>query len=130
MKRGLIAGLLFCSACSVSNSADPVTGAAALEPGQYLYEDKTITAAVRIGGGVGVTIFVDGAYVYQDLNGIVKDTGYSFGALVLNRTSTDSKTFTAYVEHNSTGIDLPSYMDFRLDNRTLDANGDGLVDGR
>lgn len=130
MKKQIIAALLLCSACAVESGKDPITGGSVLEPGQYLYEDETITAAVKIGAGVGVTIFANGVYVYQDLSGIVKDTGYSFGALVLNCTDTESKAFTAYVEHNSTGVDLPAYMDFRQDNRTLDVNGDGLIDGR
>lgn len=130
MKKQIIAALLLCSACTVESGKDPITGGAILEPGQYLYEDETITAAVKFGGGVGITIFANGAYVYQDLNGIAKDTGYSFSALVLNCTDMESKAFTAYVEHNSTGVDLPAYLDFRQDNRTLDVNGDGLIDGR
>lgn len=126
MKKIILAALLLCAACS--KGTEPITGGSVLEAGQYLYEDGKITAAVRISDGVGVTIFVDGVYVYQDLAGIVRETGYSFGALVLNRTSTGSREFTAYVEHNSTGVDLPAYMDFRKDSRTLDANGDGVID--
>ena len=69
MKKLFIAALAPLLLYSCTDSQDPLTGDQ-LQPkaGQYIYEKDNVTAAVTIGDAVGVTVFKDGRYVFQELN--------------------------------------------------------------
>lgn len=110
--------------------------------GQYLYADGTITASVYIGkdNAVGITVFENGKYVYQDVrNGRISGQWpaykyvftYGFannGNLVLSAQFSDSRAFTALVEANDNKLNLPYSMQFHRDDAVLDINGDGILD--
>lgn len=105
------------------------------QAGQYIYADGTITAAVYLdkSNTVCITIYESGRYVYQELDGTVKQDEkhgylYAFRGLVLHCTYSSSSEFTA-VPVSCQSISLPASMIFRHDNTVLDSNGDGLLDG-
>lgn len=140
MKRLAFSLLVALCLCACSKDSGLETSPKA---GQYIYADGTITAAVNVGkyNTVGITIFENGSYVYQDLNGSVQDAQpgyrYSFsgagfihnsGKLVIMCEYSNSKEFTAVVETNETAVTLPASMPFRYDNTVLDINGDGVLD--
>ena len=131
----MLAALLSLSACSKDNGT-PDTADNALRIGQYVYADKTITAAVYWDGSdtAGLTIFENGRYVYQCKAGHVS---YNSGAvfeivygndIVFICSVNNNASFGAYVDNNVTGVQIPKNMPFRLDASILDANGDGMLD--
>lgn len=137
MKKAVImlAALLSLSACS-KDSDTPDTADNALRAGQYVYADKTITAAVDWGGSstAGITIYENGRYAYQCKAGYVShNSGAVFEILygndmVLICSVSNNVSFSAYVDNNVTRVQLPKTMPFRLDASVLDANGDGVLD--
>lgn len=137
MKKAFImlAALLTLSACS-KDSDTPGAADNALRAGQYVYTDKTITAAVRWDGSstAGITIFENGRYTYQCKAGYVR---YNSGAvfeilygndMVLICSVSNKVSFSARVDNNVTRTQLPKTMPFRLDDSVLDVNGDGILD--
>lgn len=137
MKKAVImlAALLSLSACS-KDSDTPDTADNALRAGQYVYADKTITAAVYWDGSstAGLTLYENGRYVYQCKAGHVS---YNAGSvfeivygndIVLICSVNNNASFGAYVHNNATGVQVPKNMPFRLDASILDANGDGVLD--
>lgn len=137
MKKAVImlAALLSLSACS-KDSDTPDTADNALRAGQYVYADKTITAAVDWDGSstTGITIYENGRYAYQCKAGYVRhNSGAVFEILygndmVLICSVSNNVSFSAYVDNNVTRVQLPKTMPFRLDASVLDANGDGVLD--
>lgn len=137
MKKAVImlAALLSLSACS-KDSDTPDTADNALRAGQYVYADKTITAAVDWDGSstVGITIYENGRYAYQCKAGYVRhNSGAVFEILcgndmVLICSVSNNVSFSAHVDNNVTRVQLPKTMPFRLDASVLDANGDGVLD--
>ena len=139
MKKAVImlAALLSLSACS-KDSDTPDTADNALRTGQYVYSDKTITAAVDWDGSstAGITLYENGRYVYQCKAGYVRhNSGAVFEILcgndmVLICSVSNNVSFSAHVDNNVTRVQLPKTMPFRLDASVLDANGDGVLDSR
>lgn len=137
MKKAVImlAALLSLSACS-KDSDTPDTADNALRAGQYVYADKTITAAVDWDGSstTGITIYENGRYAYQCKAGYVRhNSGAVFeilcgNDLVLICSVSNNVSFSAHVDNNVTRVQLPKTMPFRLDASVLDANGDGVLD--
>lgn len=137
MKKAVImlAALLSLSACS-KDSDTPDTADNALRAGQYVYADKTITAAVDWDGSstAGITLYENGRYVYQCKAGYVRhNSGAVFEILcgndmVLICSVSNNVSFSAHVDNNVTRVQLPKTMPFRLDASVLDANGDGVLD--
>lgn len=137
MKKAVImlAALLSLSACS-KDSDPPDTADNALRAGQYVYADKTITAAVDWDGSstTGITIYENGRYAYQCKAGYVRhNSGAVFEILcgndmVLICSVSNNVSFSAHVDNNATRVQLPKTMPFRLDASVLDANGDGVLD--
>ena len=137
MKKSVImlAILLSLSACS-KDSDTPDIADNALRAGQYVYADKTITAAVDWDGSstTGITIYENGRYAYQCKAGYVRhNSGAVFEILcgndmVLICSVSNNVSFSAHVDNNVTRVQLPKTMPFRLDASVLDANGDGVLD--
>lgn len=137
MKKAVImlAALLSLSACS-KDSDTPDTADNALRAGQYVYADKTITAAVDWDGSstAEITIYENGRYAYQCKAGYVRhNSGAVFEILcgndmVLICSVSNNVSFSAHVDNNVTRVQLPKTMPFRLDASVLDANGDGVLD--
>lgn len=131
----MLAALLSLSACS-KDSDTPDTADNALRAGQYVYADKTITAAVDWDGSstAGITIYENGRYAYQCKAGYVRhNSGAVFEILcgndmVLICSVSNNVSFSAHVDNNVTSVQLPKTMPFRLDALVLDANGDGVLD--
>ena len=131
----MLATLLSLSACS-KDSDTPDIADNALRAGQYVYADKTITAAVDWGGSstAGITIYENGRYAYQCKAGYVRhNSGAVFEILygndiVLICSVSNNVSFSAHVDNNVTRVQLPKTMPFRLDASVLDANGDGVLD--
>ena len=131
----MLAALLSLSACS-KDSDTPDTADNALRAGQYVYADKTITAAVDWGGSstAGITIYENGRYAYQCKAGYVRhNSGAVFEILygndmVLICSVFNNVSFSAHVDNDVTRVQLPKTMPFRLDASVLDANGDGVLD--
>lgn len=137
MKKAVImlAALLSLSACS-KDSDTPDTADNALRAGQYVYADKTITAAVDWDGSstAGITIYENGRYAYQCKAGYVRHNSDAVfeilcgNDMVLICSVSNNVSFSAYVDNNVTRVQLPKTMPFRLDASVLDANGDGVLD--
>ena len=137
MKKAVImlAALLSLSACS-KDSDTPDIADNALRAGQYVYADKTITAAVDWDGSstTGITIYENGRYAYQCKAGYVRhNSGAVFEILcgndmVLICSVSNNVSFSAHVDNNVTRVQLANTMPFRLDASVLDANGDGVLD--
>ena len=137
MKKAVImlAALLSLSACS-KDSDTPDAADNALCAGQYVYADKTISAAVDWDGSstTGITIYENGRYAYQCKAGYVRhNSGAVFEILcgndmVLICSVSNNVSFSAHVDNNVTRVQLPKTMPFRLDASVLDANGDGVLD--
>ena len=131
----MLAILLSLSACS-KDSDTPDIADNALCAGQYVYADKTITAAVDWDGSstTGITIYENGRYAYQCKAGYVRhNSGAVFEILygndmVLICSVSNNVSFSAHVDNNVTRVQLPKTMPFRLDASVLDANGDGVLD--
>ena len=131
----MLATLLSLSACS-KDSDTPDIADNALRAGQYVYADKTITAAVDWDGSstAGITIYENGHYTYQCKAGYVRhNSGAVFEILygndmVLICSVSNKGSFSAHVDNNVTRVQLPNTMPFRLDASVLDANGDGVLD--
>ena len=131
----MLAALLSLSACS-KDSDTPDIADNALRAGQYVYADKTITAAVDWDGSstAGITIYENGRYAYQCKAGYVShNSGAVFEILcgndmVLICSVSNNVSFSAHVDNNVTRVQLPKTMPFRLDASVLDANGDGVLD--
>ena len=131
----MLAALLSLSACS-KDSDTPDIADNALRAGQYVYADKTITAAVDWDGSstAGITIYENGRYAYQCKAGYVShNSGAVFEILygndmVLICSVFNNVSFSAHVDNNVTRVQLPKTMPFRLDASVLDANGDGVLD--
>ena len=131
----MLAALLSLSACS-KDSDTPDIADNALRAGQYVYADKTITAAVDWDGSstAGITIYENGCYAYQCKAGYVRhNSGAVFEILcgndmVLICSVSNNVSFSAHVDNNVTRVQLPKTMPFRLDASVLDANGDGVLD--
>ena len=131
----MLAALLSLSACS-KDSDTPDIADNALRAGQYVYADKTITAAVDWDGSstTGITIYENGRYAYQCKAGYVRhNSGAVFEILcgndmVLICSVSNNVSFSAHVDNNATHVQLPKTMPFRLDASVLDANGDGVLD--
>ena len=130
----MLAALLSLSACS-KDSDTPDAADNALRAGQYVYADKTITAAVDWDGSstAGITIYENGRYAYQCKAGYVRhNSGAVFEILcgndmVLICSVSNNVSFSAHVDNNVTRVQLPKTMPFRLDASVLDANGDGVL---
>lgn len=137
MKKAVImlAALLSLSACS-KDSDTPDTADNALRAGQYVYADKTITAAVDWDGSstAGITIYENGRYAYQCKAGYVRhNAGLVFeivygNDIVIICSVSNNVSFSAHVDNNVTRVQLPKTMPFHLDASVLDANGDGVLD--
>lgn len=131
----MLAALLSLSACSKDNDT-PDTADNALRIGQYVYADKTITAAVYWDGSstAGLTLYENGRYVYQCKAGHVSYNAGSVFEIVYGNdimficSVNNNASFGAYVDNNATGVQVPKNMPFRLDASILDANGDGVLD--
>lgn len=132
----MLAALLSLSACS-KDSDTPDTADNALRAGQYVYADKTITAAVDWDGSstAGITLYENGRYVYQcKADHVSYNAGSVFeivygNDIVFICSVSNNVSFSAYVDNNVTRVQLPKTMPFRLDASVLDANGDGVLDG-
>ena len=100
--------------------------------GQYIYEKDNVTAAVTISDAVGVTVFKDGRYVFQELNAHVTGSypvmQYDFGSLVLVCTFSSSESFTAIATTVEDRVPLTGACAFHYSNKVLDVNGDGVLD--
>ncbi|MBR8705775.1 hypothetical protein [Bacteroides pyogenes] len=133
MKKLFIAALASLLLCSCTDSQDPLTGDQ-IKPkaGQYIYEKHNVTAAVTINETVGVTVFKDGRYVFQELNGHATGSypgvQYDFGDLVLVCTFSSSEAFTAIATTVADRVPLTGACAFHYNNKVLDANGDGVLD--
>ena len=133
MKKLFIAALASLLLCSCTDSHDPLTGDQ-IKPkaGQYIYEKDNVTAAVTINETVGVTVFKDGRYVFQELNGHATGSypgvQYDFGDLVLVCTFSSSEAFTAIATTVADRVPLTGACAFHYNNKVLDANGDGVLD--
>lgn len=137
MKKAVImlAALLSLSACS-KDSDTPDTADNALRAGQYVYADKTITAAVDWDGSstAGITIYENGRYAYQCKAGYVRHNSGAVFEIVYGNdivficSVSNNVSFSAHVDNNVTRVQLPKTMPFRLDASVLDANGDGVLD--
>ena len=133
MKKLFIAALAPLLLYSCTDSQDPLTGDQ-LQPkaGQYIYEKNNVTAAVTIGDAVGVTVFKDGRYVFQELNarvtGSFPGAQYDFGDLVLVCTFSSSEAFTAIATTVADRVPLTGACAFHYNNKVLDVNGDGVLD--
>lgn len=133
MKKLFIAALASLLLCSCTDSQDPLTGDQ-IKPkaGQYIYEKHNVTAAVTINETVGVTVFKDGRYVFQELNGHATGSypgvQYDFGDLVLVCTFCSSEAFTAIATTVADRVPLTGACAFHYNNKVLDANGDGVLD--
>ena len=124
MKKAFItlAALLSLSACS-KDSDSLGTSDNALRAGQYVYADKTITAAVDWDGSstAGITIYENGRYAYQCKSGYVRhNSGAVFEILygndmVLICSVSNNVSFNAHVDNNVTRLQLPTSMSFCLD---------------
>ena len=131
----MLATLLSLSACSKDSDTLDIADNA-LRAGQYVYADKTITAAVDWDGSstAGITIYENGRYAYQCKAGYVRhNSGVVFEILygndmVLICSVSNNVSFSAHVDNNVTRVQLPKTMPFRLDASVLDANGDGVLD--
>lgn len=123
---GIILAVLLCSCSDSDTEQKPRTG-------QFVYTQESITISLRAGDETaGVTIYENGRYVYQDLNGSVAGSWpayqYSFGQLALKSVFESTDIFSAQILSNDTGVTLPASMVFRANNDVLDANGDGILD--
>lgn len=133
MKKLFIAALASLLLCSCTDSQNPLTGDQ-IKPkaGQYIYEKHNVTAAVTINETVGVTVFKDGRYVFQELNGHATGSypgvQYDFGDLVLVCTFSSSEAFTAIATTVADRVPLTGACAFHYNNKVLDANGDGVLD--
>lgn len=133
MKKLFIAALASLLLCSCTDSQDPLTGDQ-IKPkaGQYIYEKHNVTAAVTINETVGVTVFKDGRYVFQELNGHATGSypgvQYDFGDLVLVCTFSSSEAFTAIATTVADRVPLTGACAFHYNNKVLDVNGDGVLD--
>ena len=133
MKKLFIAALASLLLCSCTDSQDPLTGDQ-FKPkaGQYIYEKDNVTASVTISETVGVTVFKDGRYVFQELNGHATGSypgvQYDFGDLVLVCTFSSSEAFTAIATTVSDRVPLTGACAFHYNNKVLDVNGDGVLD--
>lgn len=124
-----VAALVGCSGADLPLEGENISP----KPGQYVATSGSFTAALVVGDVVGLTIWDDGSYIYQDLRGRAEKGGwptyvYEFDKLILDCTYTSLTAFTANVEANGTPIQLPSGLRFSYDSRVLDANGDGILD--
>lgn len=136
MKRLVINSLLalLCLSCCSENLQLDTAEDSTPKAGQYIFADGAITVSVDIGkySTVGITVFENGKYVYQDLNGSVSEMLpyylYIFSGLVLRCNFSSSSEFSALVEANDNKLNLPASMPFRFDNTVLDINGDGILD--
>ena len=116
--------------CSCSRDDTDINAPA---DGQYIYENGNLTVAINVDNtDTGITIFENGSYVYQSLylpvSGSWPVYRYDYVDLVLDCQYVDNTTFSATVSNNQTEISLPATMLFKLDNRVLDINGDGVLD--
>lgn len=133
MKKLFIAALASLLLCSCTDSQDPLT-CDQIKPkaGQYIYEKDNVTAAVTISETVGVTVFKDGRYVFQELNGHATGSypgvQYDFGDLVLVCTFSSSEAFTAIATTVADRVPLTGACAFHYNNKVLDVNGDGVLD--
>lgn len=134
MKKVVLLILAAVALCSCSKNE---TDTAVPVSGQYIYESENLTAAVRVDNTeTGITIYENGSYVYQSLHRSVYGSwptyryeyGYNYSELVLDCQYAENTAFVATVSDNQTEVSLPATMQFKLDNRTLDANGDGILD--
>lgn len=135
MKKIAMCILSVLALCSCSKDDTEITTAPL--NGQYIYESGNLTVAVDVDDTeTGITIFENGSYVYQSLHIPVSGSWptyryeyfYNYRGVVLNCQYYTNTAFTATVSDNSTNVNLPDTMQFKLDNRTLDANGDGILD--
>jgi len=132
----MLAALLSLSACSKDNGElSEAVGDTQPKQGQYVYSDKTITAAIYLDGSssVSITVFENGRYVYQSKAGHVSIASwpvyqYDFSGLCLICSYASSTDFTVSVDNNVTGAGMPARMRFTYNTTTLDANGDGVLD--
>lgn len=106
-------------ACSKDNGPITATGDTAPKIGRFVYSENDITAEIDISDKVSISIYKYGLNMYQQTYGLIRldwpAYEYVFNNLVLLCTYDNCKEFTAYVDANGTGIDLPRYMRFTYD---------------
>lgn len=129
--------LLILAAVALCACSKDETDTAVPADGQYIYESENLTVAIRVDNTeTGITIYENCSYVYQSLHRSIYGSwptyryeyGYNYSKLVLDCQYVENTVFVATVSDNHTEVNLPATMQFILDNRTLDANGDGILD--
>ena len=146
MKKFLFTIVLLCLAflgCT-SDNEDSVAG-------QYLFQNDTLTVAISFenDGVAYMHIFTNNSIEFQDISSVssymgeypnytVTVAGVDKPTLVLSCAFTSYDTFTAtvveshldnvYWLYRERHIYLPQTMLFKRDKRTLDMNGDGVLD--
>ena len=123
------------------------------DSGQYLFQNDTLTVAIYFenDGSGQIHAFVNNTIIYQNLQGVrytgkyphysltVRDIADNWETVLqLNCTFCSASVFSANVvsskldnifwRYGYRRINLPGTMQFKSDDRTLDSNGDGILD--
>lgn len=110
--------------------------------GQYIAETNSMLFSMQLVGGecTGLTIFNSGEYFSQtrdvSTSGGYPKYKYTAGSLTFQAKFSDVDKFNASISGGASSedgrthwvIDGPATFLFSLDNRVLDANGDGILD--
>lgn len=114
----LLVVVLSLLSCSKDSDVAEATGDTAPKAGLYRYTDNDITVDINVGAEIGAAIYnSDGLNMYRAAGGIIKHSSwptyeYAFNSLVLLCTYSTGKSFSAYVDLNATGVNLPVNMQF------------------
>lgn len=110
-----------------------------INSGQYLYSDNAYTVSINWGllDQGGITIFENDKRIFQQLYSVIfkaaENADYIsliYDGLTLEIRYSTLASFTATVKDNQTGLNLPAKMKFKIANRVLDANDDGILDSK